>query len=420
MQGLALQKGNSIGDSMSLSYKNSEPSLPIMQGSPPPRKWQLPLRDWDRAPWNRWSFQNIRMCVPTEEIACGKTSLPWEIAFQDLTKVAFNGFDGTPMNITDFLAGYIDGFLVAHRGHIIHESYHNGMTPRTLHLAMSVSKSITSTIAGILIGQGKIDPAELVTTYVPELLNTGWVGATLQQVLDMTAGVAFVENYDDPNCDIARLEVAAAWKPKPEGVYSSDWPDTIWDLIMALKYCDAVHGEMFQYRSIETDLLGILISRVTGQTLAQTISENLWRPMGAETAANVTVDWQGTALADGGISATLRDFARFGQTLLDDGIVGNRQVIPKEWIDDIRHGDHGLFDNQSREFMSNGRYRNMFWIRDSTKPTHMSVGAYGQFIYVAPEQDLVVVCLSTWPYALSEEGHSNTIRAIDAIAAEIC
>jgi CubicO group peptidase (beta-lactamase class C family) len=405
---------------MSRSYKNSEPLLPIMQGSPPPTKWQLPLRDWDRAPWNRWTFQNIRTCVPTEEIACGETALQWEIALQDLTKVDFTSFGGTLMNVADFLDGYIDGFLVAHRGHIIHESYHNGMTRQTLHLAMSVSKSITSTIAGILIEQEKIDPAELVTTYVPELSTTGWEGATLQQVLDMTTGVSFEEDYDDPDCDIARLEVAAAWKPRPEGIDTLDWPDTTWDLIMALKECDAVHGERFHYRSIETDLLGILISRVAGQTLAQAISENLWRPMGAETTANITVDWQGTALADGGISATLRDFARFGQTLLDDGRAGNRQVIPKAWIDDIRSGDHGRFDNKSREFMPNGLYRNMFWIRDETQPTHMSLGIYGQFIYVAPEQDLVVVCLSTWPDALSEEGHSNTIRAIDAIALEIC
>jgi hypothetical protein len=358
--------------------------------------------------------------VPTEEIACGETALQWEIALQDLTKVDFTSFGGTLMNVADFLDGYIDGFLVAHRGHIIHESYHNGMTRQTLHLAMSVSKSITSTIAGILIEQEKIDPAELVTTYVPELSTTGWEGATLQQVLDMTTGVSFEEDYDDPDCDIARLEVAAAWKPRPEGIDTLDWPDTTWDLIMALKECDAVHGERFHYRSIETDLLGILISRVAGQTLAQAISENLWRPMGAETTANITVDWQGTALADGGISATLRDFARFGQTLLDDGRAGNRQVIPKAWIDDIRSGDHGRFDNKSREFMPNGLYRNMFWIRDETQPTHMSLGIYGQFIYVAPEQDLVVVCLSTWPDALSEEGHSNTIRAIDAIALEIC
>ena len=142
--------------------------------------------------------------------------------------------------------------------------------------------------------------------------------------------------------------------------------------------------------------------------------------MGAEAAAYVTVDRDGTALADGGICATLRDFARFGQTLLDDGQAGGRQVIPRTWIKDVRHGKHGRFDDESREFMPRGRYRNMFWIRDETQPIHICLGIYGQFIYVSPDQDLVVVCLSSWPEALSDERHSDTMRAIDAIAAELC
>lgn len=401
------------------SYKNTDAILPIMQGAPPPSKWRLPPQDWDRAPWNRWSFQNIRSCVPTEEIPCGDTGLPWECALRDLTGVKFTGWDDTPMTLTDLLNEYTDGFLVAHRGQIVHESYHNGMARTTPHLVMSVSKSITSTTAGILIDQGQIDPNAPVTTYLPELAKTGWNGATVQQVLDMTTGVRFVEDYDDPDCDIARLEVSSNWKPRPEGADPADWPDTTWDQILTLTECDAKHGTRFKYRSIETDLLGVLIARVTGQTLAHTISELLWQPMGAETAAYVTVDRDGTALADGGICATLRDLARFGQTMCDNGQVDGRQVIPESWIKDVRQGDHGRFDDESREFMPNGRYRNMFWIRDKAQPIHLSLGIYGQFIYVSPDQDLVVVCLSTWPDALSDEGHSNTIRAIDAIAAEL-
>ena len=165
--------------------------------------------------------------------------------------------------------------------------------------------------------------------------------------------------------------------------------------------------------------MGLAIARTAGQSLAQTISDHLWVPMGAETEANVTVDPAGTPLADGGISASLRDFARFGQTMANDGIAGGRQVIPMAWVHDVRHGDHGRFDDQSREFMPNGRYRNMFWIRDRDRPVHLSLGIFGQFIYVDPEKELVVVRLSSWPDSLSDEHHSNTIRAIDAIAKEL-
>jgi CubicO group peptidase (beta-lactamase class C family) len=405
---------------MARSYRNSDPTLPIMQGAPPPPDWRLPPRDFDRAPWNRWSFQNIRACVPTEQIAGSASPIDWETAPRDLTGIAFAGHDGSAMTLADLLSGYTDGFLVAHKGRILHESYHNGMTAATPHLAMSVSKSITATVAGILIGQGRLDPAAPVTDYLPELAATGWNGATLQQVLDMTTGVIFEEDYDVPDCDIARLEVASNWKPIPDGADPADWPATTWAQILTLTRCEAAHGARFKYRSIETDVLGVLIARVEGRSLASVMSDLLWAPMGAAHAAYVTVDRDGTALADGGICATLRDFARFGQTMLDNGRAGGVQVIPESWIEDVRAGDHGRFDDESREFMPNGRYRNMFWIRDAARPVHLSLGIYGQFIYVSPEDDLVVVCLSSWPDALSDALHSDTIRAIDAITATIC
>ncbi|NDW46061.1 serine hydrolase [Ruegeria sp. PrR005] len=399
-------------------YRNADPQAPILRGKEP-LGWRLPPYDWDRAPWNRWTFQNIRMCVPTEEIARGPDALEWQEAPQDLSGVAFTGWDGKPMTLADLLADYADGFLVAHRGRILHESYHNGMTRGSRHLLMSVSKSITATTVGILIDRGLLDPAAPMTEYLPELAATGWKGATLQQVLDMTTGVRFVEDYEDPDCDVARLEFASGWKPLPPHMAPGSCPDNTWDYILSLTECEAAHGARFSYRSIETDLLGVLIARVSGQSFARTVSEVLWAPMGAETGAYVTVDRNGTPLADGGICASLRDCARFGQTMLDGGRAGGRQVIPSAWIEDVRGGDHGRFDDQSREFMPNGRYRNMFWIRDVARPVHISLGIYGQVIYVDPEHELVVACQSSWPESLSDSRHSNTMRAIDAIAAAL-
>lgn len=401
------------------SYRNSEARPPIMAGAPPAAEWRIPRGDWDRPPWNRWAFQNIRQILPTAPIRTAGQAEPWRSSPQDLTGIAFLGFDGRPMTLDGLLDDYTDGFLVALDGRVVHESYHNGMTPHTLHLAQSVSKSIVSTTAGCMIGTGRLDPGSPVTEYLPELAPTAWAGATLQHVLDMTTGVAYVEEYEDPNSDVGRTDVASGWKPAPAGADPADWPATLWDQILGLTRRDAEHGRRFKYRSIETEVLGLVIARVTGLTLAQAISHHLWVPIGAATEADITVDPAGTAVASGGISASLRDFARFGQTMLDDGRTGGRQVIPEAWIRDVRHGPHGRFDDQSREFMPNGRYRNMFWIRDADRPAHLSLGVFGQFIYVDPEKRLVVVHLSSWPEFLSEERHSNTIRAIDAIAAEI-
>ena len=401
-----------------ISIRNTDPRAPVRRGKDPLGQ-SLPPYDWDRAPWNRWSFQNIDACVRTNTIARGAQVLDWAEAPQDLAGLRFEGHDGAELTLGDLLGGYVDGFLVTHRGRILHESYHNGMTRQTRHLLMSVSKSLTSTAAGVLIGRGAMDPKAPVTEYMSELTGTGWAGATLQQVLDMTTGVRFVEDYDDPGCDIARLEYASGWKPEPAGAAPGSCPDTTLGFIRTLTECEAPHGARFSYRSIETDVLGLMIERVSGMPLARTLSDLLWAPMGAEQDAYVSVDRDGTALADGGICATLRDTARFGQTMLDGGRAGGRQVIPAAWVEDVRHGDHGRFDDQSREFMPNGRYRNMFWIRDVARPVHISLGIYGQFIYADPDGELLVTCLSSWPEALSDSGHSNTMRAIDAIAAEL-
>ena len=402
------------------SYRNTDPIPPIMAGSPPPPEWRVPRAYWDRPPWNRWSFQNIRKILPTENIGCGNSPTPWIVEERDLTKVAFDAFDGTPSTVSDVLNEYTDGFLVAKGGVILHESYHNGMTRQTQHLSQSVAKSVVSTVAGVLIAKGHLDTTELITTYLPELESTAWRGATVQHVLDMTTGVRYVEEYTDPNSDMGRTDVACGWKQVPDGADPADWPTTLWDQIMGLTECETDHGARFKYRSIETDVLGFAISRLTGLSLAEAISVFLWTPMGAENPACITVDPAGTGLGDGGMCATLRDYARFGQTMLDNGLVDGRQVIPADWVADVRSGDHGRFDDQSREFMPNGRYRNMFWIQDADSMTHMSLGVFGQFIYVSPEWDMVVVQLSSWPEFLSPERHSNTMRAINAIAAEIC
>ncbi|MBO6775140.1 MAG: serine hydrolase [Marinibacterium sp.] len=402
------------------SYRNTDPIPPIMAGSPPPPEWRVPRADWDRPPWNRWSFQNIRKILPTENIGCGCSPTQWIVEERDLTKVAFDAFDGTPSTVSDVLNEYTDGFLVAKGGVILHESYHNGMTRQTQHLSQSVAKSVVSTVAGVLIAKGRLDPTELITTYLPELERTAWRGATVQHVLDMTTGVRYVEEYTDPNSDMGRTDVACGWKQVPDGADPADWPTTLWDQIMGLTECETDHGARFKYRSIETDVLGFTISRLTGLSLAEAISVFLWAPMGAENPACITVDPAGTGLGDGGMCATLRDYARFGQTMLDNGLANGRQVIPADWVADVRSGDHGRFDDQSREFMPNGRYRNMFWIQDADRMTHMSLGVFGQFIYVSPERDMVVVQLSSWPEFLSSERHSNTMRAINAIAAEIC
>ncbi|MBT8436311.1 MAG: beta-lactamase family protein [Gammaproteobacteria bacterium] len=389
-----------------------------MQGFPVPEKQRVPREQWDRAPWNRWTFQNVRQILPTTEVWRGSGPV-WELARdpRELDHVKFSVDGDEPSTIKQWIdSSYTDGIIVMHQGAIVVEQYLNGMTHRSLHLSQSMSKSVVSTLAGILIARGLIDPAERVTVYLPELETTAWRGATLQQVMDMTTGVAYREDYEAIDSDIAITDIASGWKLPAAGVRA---PACIWDQIMSLTKCDRRHGELFNYRSIETDVLAHCLERVSETRLARLVSRELWQPLGCEESASFTVDAAGYALADGGFNATLRDYARFGQMLLQQGKANDRQIVPGSWIEDINNADHGLFGEPYTEAAPNGAYRNQFWVEDVDRRAFMARGVFGQLIYVDPEQHMVVVKLSTWPEFTSVPRLKTALGAIHAIGAHL-
>lgn len=391
------------------SYKNSEPRPPIMQGSPP--ALAVPRADWDRAPWNRWSFQHIREILPTVEVWRGSGHRRrWPRAEADLGAVEFV-HDSRGLTIDTFLdETYTDGFVVAKGGSIVFERYFNGMDERTLHLSQSMAKSVTATVFGILRGRGLVECDVAVTRYLPELASTGWAGATVQQVLDMTTAVRFSEEYTDPFSDVGRIDVASGWKPIPrDAPPGAAWPTHMWDLILDLGETVGPHGAVFDYRSIETDVLAFLMERVTGRRLPQLVSEELWQKIGVEESACFTVDAAGYALADGGFNATLRDYARFGQTILD----GGNGIIPADWIEATRTGVHGPRYNDA---FPTGSYRNQFWIEDPQSRSLMCRGVFGQLIHIGFDDDMVVVKLSSYPDFSSVDFSRATLAAVHAMA----
>ncbi|MFZ5676170.1 MAG: serine hydrolase domain-containing protein [Pseudomonadota bacterium] len=399
------------------SYRNSEPRLPIMRESPP--RLRVPLADWDRPPWNRWSFQHVREVLPTAEVWRGNgaaSSLPQ--LPQDLSGIPFTGTDGIARTVESFLdESYTDGFLVLHKGRILTERYFNGMGERTLHLSQSMAKSVTAATAGSLVAQGLLDPDALITHYLPELQATAYRGARLRHVLDMTSGVRFNEDYTDPLSDMGRSDVASGWKPAPAG--ATDFPEHMWELILSLTTLERPHGELFAYRSIETDVLAFCMERAGGRRLPELVSEFIWQPMGADESGCFTVDRAGYALADGGLNATLRDYARFGALYLHDGFFNGRQIVPADWVRETRIGDARLFGEPYTLTTPNGAYRNQFWIEDVSRPAIMCRGVFGQLIYIDAGRDLVVVKLSSWPDFLNIEFGVNTLRMIHALANEI-
>jgi CubicO group peptidase (beta-lactamase class C family) len=374
-----------------------------------------PPRDgWDRAPWNRWSFQNVRQMVPTAEVWRGRghaSRLPRNP--RPLDALRYRGESGET-SVGAFLDGtFTDGFIVLHRGEIVFERYMNGMTERTLHLSQSVGKSLIGILVGIYQARGWIDVERPITDYLPELAATAYAGAKVQHVLDMTSGVAFDETYTDPFSDIAKIDVACGWRPRPDD--GRDWPETCWDVVLSLKKREAEHGSRFSYRSIETDVLAFALERISGRRLPEIVSRDLWQPLGAEESAAYTVDAAGYALADGGFNATLRDYARFGEMLTQDGLFNGRQIVPGEWVRRCRQGDHEKFTGDYRLGTPEGAYSQQFWLEDHRTPVLLCRGVFGQLIYSDPAYGFTAVKLSSWPDFRNTTLLRETLAALNAI-----
>jgi CubicO group peptidase (beta-lactamase class C family) len=307
----------------------------LMAGFPPAPEAQVTLANWQDPPFNRWAFQHVRELIPSHLIPAGSPApLP---AGPPLGNPAMVRADGSTATLEDVLADtYTDAYLALHDGHVVAERYDSGMTDGTRHLLMSVSKSILSCVAAVLAERGLLDLHAPVTTYVPEVSGSGYAGATIRDLLDMRTGVAFRETYTALDAEVRVMERSMGWRPHQPGDPAGTYP------YLATLGRGGPHGGDFSYRSADTDMLGWACERVSGVRVADLISALVWQPIGAERDAEITCDPLGTAIPDGGISATARDLARFGQMLIDDGVAQGRAVVPEGWLADVRHPEPGV------------------------------------------------------------------------------
>ncbi len=387
----------------------------IMQGSPPKRL--IDMSKWDKGPDNRWAFQHISEIIPTGNISRGSGPVArLEHAPQDLSGLGFKTPDGKQMTVRKMLeTTYTDGFIVLHEGRVVFEKYYNGMTPQTRHLLMSVSKSVTGTLAGILVNDGRLNPTAKVIDYIPELKNSpGFAEATVREVLDMTTSIVFSEDYADPKAEVVSHEVATAWRgPKSklaqEGLYAFS---------QTIKKDKRAHGEKFHYASINTDVLGWLIERASKQRFIEIMRDTIWSRLGAEHDAQISVDYKGSAVANGGFVITLRDLARFSQMVLDDGRYNDRQIVPSGWIDDIRfNGKNSAWKPTSySKIWPDGFYRNQWYVTKDDHGSFFAVGVNGQHIWINPKTRVVMVKYSSLPISADKDNIVLGWVGMDAIA----
>ncbi len=387
-----------------------------MVGPPPyPPERLVSLANWQDPPFNRWGFQHVRDLIPTARIARGERSRAFPRAERDLDGLTLQ-LGRRRVGLDRFLEEtYTDGLLVLHRGRVVTERYANGMTPATPHLLMSVSKSVTSAVCGVLVDRGVLAPTDPLTEHIPELAGTSWEGCTVRHLLDMRAGTRFNEDYDDLAADVRVYEQIYQWRPKTR----RHLPDDITAYFPTLRN-KGPHGGPFDYRSVLTDVLGWVLERAAGARLPELMSRELWQPMGAEFDAEVTVDARGNAMADGGVSCTLRDLARFGQVLAD----GGRRVVPRSWIRDTLTPDHDTVaafasTADARELAAGSYYRNQFWVVDPTAPIYMGSGINGQTVFVHGPAKVVIAKFSTWPVAWTARFSILTRQGLTSLAEQI-
>ena len=392
----------------------------LMAGFPPPPDLQVNLSNWQQPQNVRWAFRHMREIIPTQLISAGIGSpSPLPSTGTELGNPVVLRVDGITSTVEEiFGSTFTDAVMVIHDGTVVAERYFEGMTETARHLVMSVSKSIVGCVAGVLVAEGKLDPQAAVTDYVPEVAGSGYRGARVRDVLDMRTGIAFRETYTALDSEVRIMERSMGWAPAtaddPQGAYA----------YLATIRSEGPHGGAFTYRSADTDMLGWVCERAAGERMADLISTLIWQPMGAEFDAEITCDPVGTAVHDGGISATLRDLARFALMILNDGLVEGRPVTPAGWLADALDPGPGVrkaFAHTENEAMlPGGWYRNQFWfLRPESVPILLCLGIHGQLIFVDHASRTVIVKLSSWPDAQNPDYLANTLRACLAIAAKL-
>ena len=357
---------------------------------------QVNLSNWRFPPFNRWGFQHVDDLVESKLILNDPNDI-WEFESEliEFDQLSFKDHVGQEMSFDMFLeSSYTDAFIVTQKGKIICESYNNNMEASSRHILMSVSKSVLGVITGILIDNKAIDPSKAISYYIPELKNTGYAKCSVQHLLDMTADVDFEEDYYATSGPMIHYRRSTNWDPKDDSLPSID----LKEFLQTINSTKAHHGEIFKYTSPNSDLLGWLVEIVTNMNFSNVASELLWKPLGTELPAYVTIDESGSPRTAGGINTTARDLARLGNLIANGGFRKNKQIISNRWLGELFTGDRNAWESGNFAPYFNGMpisYKNQWYTLNQNNPILFCVGIYGQYMFVDINNDIVIVKFSS-------------------------
>lgn len=367
----------------------------------------------------RYSVCHMRQYLPTTNVPRNNTAritpFRYRLDMDAIDRLTFIPLGHTePMTWRESLAqNYADGIIILHKGRVVYERYFENLTPEGVHAVMSVTKSFTGTLAATLVAEGKLDPTKLVSYYIPELAGSGFGDATVREVMDMTTAIRYSEEYTDPNAEVWAFSAAG----NPFADHPTGTPQGYHDYLRTVRK-EGTHGEQFGYRTVNTEVLGWIVERVGGATVAEQLQRRIWGRMGMEQDAYYQVDAVGTPFAGGGLNASLRDLARFGEMMLQGGRWQGRQIIPAEVVEDIRFGSNvaPFAASDYGKKLPGWSYRNMWWVSNNADGAFMARGVHGQAIYIDPAAEMVIVRLASNPNASNTLNDYISLPAYQAVA----
>ncbi len=396
----------------------SDPNLlGWMQGSPPPPDKIIRFADDNflSFPRSRWALSHMRELIPTVNVwrgggAGSDLGTPSSADEAAIDGLVFDDLSGTRRGWGELLADtYTDGIAVMHRGRLVYERYRAALRPELPHACFSITKSYVATLAAALIYDGVLDQARTVLHYLPEMAATAYADVTLRQLLDMQVGVGYSEVYSDPAAEFWDYARAGGIRPRPPDYQG---PASFHEFLMTLRK-EGEHGEAFEYKTVNTEVLCWVMQRATGTPLAKLLSHRLWSPLACAEDGYIGVDPAGVAMGGAGLAATLRDMTRFGELMRCEGATRGRQIIPASVVADIRRGgDRQSFANADYPLLRGYSYRDMWWVTHNEHGGFEARGIHGQRLYVAPGAEMVVARFASHPIAASAGNDPLTVPAL--------
>lgn len=363
------------------------------------------LATWMSPESNRWAFKNVREVIPTAKVARGESA--FELTDSTRSAVALDTpLESSGMTVEKYLEKTVaDSIVVLSKGELQFEWYTEGQTAEDVHINFSVTKSLTGLVGGILAAEGAFAFTDPVTKYVPEVEGSAF-DVEVQSLFDMAVPLRFSEDYAMGDPRMIEYRRSTGWIPgENEGLHS---------FLPSLER-RSPEGAEYHYASPTTDMAGWVLERVTGRRLAELFSTYIWKPIGAEVDADLTVDDYGAGRAAGGFSCSTRDLARVGHHL-----AAGSGLVSEAFIRDLYTGDAARWQSGAhiRDF-PNGTYRNFWYVPDINAPVLYAVGIHGQGLYVDLDKEVVIAKHSSWPIPISEEMHTAQYRGLSDIAAVV-